>query len=412
MKCCNKQIKINRQTSGEKLYWMQCESCGKKGKGKTQKDAEKAFRESPITSKIPPPAVTSNLPVVVTSKKTFYEYVDKSLAVIAKESSPVQDKPATLRMIEKNEKYIANLSGYSYDKIWKTEQGAQSFVDAFHEANYHAATMPEMGSVVPYGEIVEFIPAVECFEFLLTTGSNPPFKGIFMKPVFEKDQSRSWQDREGYHYEIQHGMPRGDIIGVIVGGTRTDTGLPDGESYDEPFLMSMAEHHSPGYKAYLIDKEDFERMRSEGNLKKDNTGREYMSKQMHKKGGGTWEKKIYEHDLKNPYDGPDKVKMLIKTAGKHFFKKFVKTRNAAAMADEWQEEAPENREQAADDVLSKAAGQFADIQDGEPIETTIITDNKGNTHYEGKPKEKNPETDSGVDDLEIEIEDGNDIKEL
>lgn len=55
--------------------------------------------------------------------------------------------------------------------------------------------------------------------------------------------------------------------------------------------------------------------------------------------------------------------MLIKTAGKHYFKPFMKVRNASAMAEEWQTEQPETRDQATDTVLNNAMKQF----DGENV---------------------------------------------
>lgn len=399
MKCCNKKLELHKTEKGEVYYY--CPTCKKGGRGKTEKEAANAFNN---IKACPPVAITKELQPVP-KNKDLVKWAAANMPALLNQSAQFIDKPATQRMIEKNVRYISNLSGYSWDKVWNSPEGQESISHALSEALYHAATLPEMGSIVPFGKTAEFIPANECYEFIMTTGKNPPFEkdSIFNQGIFGNDQTKSWSENGEFHYKIDNGMPRGEIIGIVVGGIRTDSGKRIGDSYDEQFLMSIAEHHSSSYKQYLIEKADFQRMKVEGKLKVDTSNREYYIKEIKKRDGGIWKKEIYEDDIKNPYVGPDKVKMLMKTAGKHFFKKYVKTRNAAAMAGEWEGESEVNGDididQAADDVLNKAAGQFQsndhtgvhstgspEIKDAE-----IVTDKKENTNKSKSEVNKNEE---------------------
>ena len=178
---------------------------------------------------------------------------------------------------------------------------------------------------------------------------------------FSNDIKKCWGDNAGFHYEIQHGMPRGEIIGVYVGGTKVDSGVVIGESYDEQFLMKIAEDHSKGYQSYLEQINDFRRLKSEGKLKKDKNGNDGIEKT-----GQYGKYYLLEKDIVNPYVGPNKIKMLCKSAGKHFFKKYVKMRNAMEMSSEWTEEDVQDEktmDQTADSVLEKAAEQFTTTEE-------------------------------------------------
>ena len=367
--CCGKHIKPQKGKSekGDYVYF-KCPECGRSGIGKTEEQAEKEFEKSTTT------AIKTIAPIE--NKQSLFQWGEKNMSLFIEQAPKIQDKSATKYMIEKNLRYFSNLSGYAWDKIWNSPEGRESIEHAFSEAIYHVATLPEMGSVVPFGTTAEFIPAVECFVFALTTGKNRPFIEIDMYPVHENDQHNNYQKDDNFVFELIRGIPRGDCLAVVTEGIKIETNKKIGDIYDESFLMELAKRHSPSYRQYIIDKEDFQRMRIEGKLKKDTTGREYLEKKINKKDGGVWDKKIYEHDLINPYDGPDKIKMLVKLAGKHFFKKYMKVRNAAAMADEWNGDDIEDeitRNQAADNVLSSAQKQFntdaSDIKDAE-----IVTD--------------------------------------
>jgi predicted metallopeptidase len=318
--------------------------------------------------------------------------VNKNIDVFIDRSSPVQDKPATKKMIDKNMRYIAKHTGL--EKLWSTPEGQESILHAFGESLEHAATMPEMGSIVPFGNSAEFVPSVECYKFALENGNNAPLEDINIVLVHENDKTLVSQDDGVFNVKIDYGIPRGDIIAVCVYATRKDTGKRIGEVYDTDRLLEKAFAHSPGYRSYVIEKEQFKKLEVEGKLKVDKHGECYMEKTMYKKGGGTWTKNIYRRDLQNPYDGPDRPEMLKKAAGKSFFRPFMKTRNAMAMADEWsnddtiQDEM--TMEKAADDVLDKAAGQFDNVVDAEivvekrqsPGPTTEVVNNYKNDDLE------------------------------
>jgi hypothetical protein len=308
--------------------------------------------------------------------------VNKNIDIFVDRSSPVQEKPATKKMIDKNMRYIAKHTGL--EKLWSTEEGRESILHAFGESLEHAATMPEMGSIVPFGGGAEFIASVECYTHALTNGKNAPFEDINIVLVHENDK-RDFGIKHGEFYiDLQGGIPRGEIIAVCVYAARKDTGKRIGEVYDVDRLLEKAFVHSPSYRSYVIEKEQFKKMEVEGKLKVDEHGKCYMEKTMYKKGGGTWTKKIYRHDLQNPYDGPDRPEMLKKAAGKSFFRPFMKTRNTIAMADEWlSDDAIQDEmtmEKAADDVLDKAAGQFDNVVDAEIIEDEEIIRYKKETN--------------------------------
>lgn len=448
MKCCKNEIILKRQTTGEKLYWMQCEVCRKHGKGKTQGDAEKAFKWSKegiaTLSTNPPPTTTKELQPVPRDR-SLNLWSQQNMPALMNQSAQFIDKPETRRMIEANIRYIANLKGNAWDKVWDSPEGQESISHALSEANYYAATLGKMGDLVPFGSTCEFIASAECFKFALETGRNAPFKDINILLVHEYDKERDAGIENGNFYiKFKHGFPRGEVIAIAVYGTRTDTGNVIGEVYDVDRLMAKAEAHSAAYRSYLETKVDFQKMRSEGKLKTTAAGREYYEELIEytKKGKKeSFTKKIFEGDAKNPYDGADRPEMLRKSAGKTFFRPYMKTRNAAAMADEWDAEAPENRDQAADNVLNKAADQFTDI----PVkDAEIITECKDGCKYSKSMDQEYPrkcircgtpetETDqdknkskagaktneekqtdvqsgSGGNDLEIKIED--DVKEL
>ncbi|MEA1981605.1 MAG: hypothetical protein U9N54_11635, partial [candidate division Zixibacteria bacterium] len=301
----------------------------------------------------------------IKDRKNIIEWSKNNMIALFNQSANFIDKPATQRMIEKNIRYVSNLSGNAWDKVWNTEEGKESIEHALSEALYHAATLPEMGSIVPFGSGCEFIPSIECFKFGLESGKNAPFKDINILLIHENDQTELSQENGNFKIKLKYGIPRGEIIAVAVHATRTDTDTVIGEVYDVSRLMDKAFTHSPSYKNYILEKEDFENMRIEGKLKKDNSGREFYINPIKKKDGTTWNKKIYAHDLTNPYDGADRPEMLKKSAGKSFFRPYMKTRNAVAMATEWTDEEIENEktlDETADIVLDQASRQFENVE--------------------------------------------------
>lgn len=399
MNCCNKKLELHKTEKGEVYYY--CPTCKKGGRGKTEMDAEKAFRECfkksgdsiPISKELQP----------VPKNRDLTQWVSQNIQALYNQSAQFVSKPATQRMIEKNVRYISNLSGYAWDKVWNSPEGQESISHALSEALYHAATLPEMGSIVPFGKTAEFIPSVECFKFALETGKNAPFTNINIVLIHQNDQSTIEQDKGNFNLKLNYGIPRGNIIAICVYATRTDTSNVIGEIYDVDRLMEKAERHSAAYRNYIQEKAEFTVMKVEGKLKKDTSSREYYIKTIPKKDGTKWDKKIYEDEITNPYDGPDRPEMLRKSAGKTFFRPYMKTRNAAAMAGEWETESEVNGDividQAADDVLNNAAGQFQsndhtgvhstdspEIKDAE-----IVPDKKENTNKSKSEDKTNEE---------------------
>ena len=385
MTCCNNKIEIkNGKSNGKDMFYAECPTCHKKHKSESRAEVENYFSpEIHTTSK------TWELAPIPTKPADIVKWGNNNLPSLISQSAQFIDKPATNRLIEKNLRYVSGLTGKSWDKIWATKEGQESISYALSESLYHAAILPDMGSIVPFGSIAEFVPSIECYKFALETGRNAPFKDIQIDLIHENDQTENSQKDGNFIIEIKRGIPRGDIIAVVVSAVRNDTGKRIGEIYDVERLIKKAEAHSPSYKNFLIDRDGFNRMKVEGKLKTDNDGRLYYEKVIPKQDGGSWTKKIYEMDIQNPYDGADRPEMLRKAAGKSFFRPYMKTRNASAMADEWQSDPIETREDAADHVLSRASSQFAT---GKVSDAEIVS--------EDKAVKKNDEPSKKFDDCE------------
>lgn len=308
---CNKPIE-SKFNDKEKLHYFFCDNCKLGGKSKTEKEAEKIFLSQHSQH--------SNLPIIKTlpDKDTFIIWTESNLPALQSEySAKFIDKPETIRMIRKNARYIQNAD---FKKVWETPEGKESIVAAFEESLYMAATLPEMGSIVPFGKTVEFIPAVSAFEFALTSGKSAPFCEIQIHCIYDKDIYEISSTNGNFNFELKKvGFPRGEIIGVVV-QAKTTNGKIIGEAYDEARLMKKAEQHSVSYKYYLQDMHALKKAQSEG--------KDHIIK---------WEKKIYEHDITNPYANADKPEMLKKLAGKSFLWPYMKIRNAGAMVSEWKE---------------------------------------------------------------------------
>jgi hypothetical protein len=311
---CNKQIEsgFNKE---KKFYYFWCPDCKIGGKGMTEKMAEKKFLETIASSQ---PSI-DNLPVLA-SRDNFLSWVNSNNSALVASSASFVDKPETQRMIEKNAKYILKAD---LKKAWDTPEGRQSIVDAYGEALYFGATLPEMGSVVPFKDIVEFIPAVSAFQFALTSGKSAPFSEIHIDPLYENDQYDMSRNDGCFHFEIKKmGFPRGELIGVVVQAKDIESGKMIGEAYDEKRLMEKAKQHSVSYRYYLQDMELLKKAQAEG--------KDYIEK----KAG--W--KLYAKDIDNPYANADKPEMLKKLADKSFLYPFMKVRNAKAIAGEWKED--------------------------------------------------------------------------
>lgn len=380
MKCCNKTLKLQTgKQDGKELVYYVCDDCGRKGKGIDQKEAEKFFKDSKSANqeKVEPESnvavnTTATFELIPKTDNAIDIWFETYLQIMIYNSPPTQNKEATERMLRKNIKYVKKIiSDTKFKKVTSTVEGMESITDAFGDALEMSAMLGEMGDIVPFGSTAEFIPSIECYKFGLETGKNAPFKDIDILLVHENDQVIDNEISNGnYIFKYKPVIPRGEVIAVVVLATRTDSDKTIGEVYDVARLLEKAKVHSPSYKNYIIDKEDFKRMEVEGKLKTDNSGRKFMEKKF-----PTWTKKIYEHDIVNPYDGADRPEMLRKSAGKSFFRPYMKIRNSMAMSDEWSGETEEDStfEQSADTVLNQARGQF---QSPGIKDAVIIPDNE------------------------------------
>ncbi|MCK4816663.1 hypothetical protein KA005_12910 [bacterium] len=440
---CKTKTKQGKSKAG--TFWYQCEVCGMNGKGKTEKEAQDAFRKS----KPKPKQATTSQALIVTpnSPEQFPVYIQQHMTEMVAIAAPFmqRDKPALNRMIKKNTKYIMQNKNQKFMDCWKTDEGARSIIEAYEDALSLGAELPAMGSIIPFGGEVEFVPGVEAYDFALRTGKTAPFKKIKIDPVHKNDQYECFEDEESENFMFRfksQPIPRGEVIGVVV-RAEDKQGNKIGRIYDTERLIQKAKQHSKSYKAYLLDLQAFEYAQSEGTIKEDANGREYIEKvvidknsgkylqqdidnfqaaetagtlkgkkprdyaevEIPKKGGGTWTKKIYRSDienpgtntkiiyrddLQNPYDGADRPEMLRKTAGKSFFSPFIKIRNSVAAMEELRTEESEGGD--IDSMLDGAIDTAMDNLSVEDTEYEIILedgpDEEAIKEAEEEPEEK------------------------
>lgn len=410
VQCCNKPAKYGQRTRDGKTYhayW--CETCGKRAWGETEAKARAEFVKaaSPGPGHGPDPNGTDTQLAIPTAPEQLPAYVAGHMRELLAGSAAYIDRPALKRMVNRNVKYVVQNKNPGIVKLWNDREGQESIIRALEDAFELGATLPAMGSIVPFGTTCEFIPAVEAYEFALTQGQTAPFQWINIEAIHENDIRKI--ERKNGHFEcsIQPGSPRGEVAQVAVYGYETRRGLVIGELYDASRLIEKAETHSPSYRTYRRNMRLFEQARTEGNVGTDSSGREYaevatdpeddpyfeQNKQrfeeaekagelngsgknqyaeveIPKKGGGSFTKKIHRKDIEgatkriyrdemvNPYDGPDRPEMLRKAAGKSFLAKYVKVRNSVAAMDEMRSQPPESAEDAIDSALDAAFNQF------------------------------------------------------
>jgi len=383
--CCNKPVQQDEGTSKQKgkYYSLFCRACGRKGIGITEAKAEAMFEQNIVSS-----ITTTKLE----KSRDVEQWANKNMPLLLNQSAKFIDKPATQRLIQNNLRYITTqLTGKSWNKIWSTPEGRESITFALAESLHYAASLPALGSLVPFGSTCEFIPAVECFKFALETGKNPPFKDISIEPIFKNDKRKISRENGNFSFTLEFGIPRGEIIAVAVYGYNNAKEKMIGEIYDADRLLEKAKTHSPSYRAYIEEKNNFLQMKSEGKTETDQEGNHYYDKEIEwtdKNDGNKkkkFTKKIYEDTITNPYEGADRPEMLRKAAGKSFLSPYMKVRDATAMAEEWTEDdEPEmEHEQTVDTVLNQAASQF---KQSEP-ETEKEKEPEHKTESETVPRE-------------------------
>jgi hypothetical protein len=360
--CCGYLAKSGKKAddSGAMIYAVWCETCGRKGTGPTPEQARAIFNKSSSTAIVN--KIAPNRPPVRFDAAHVAEFVAENASELSSIVAPFvkENRPMFDRMVKKNVRYVMGLEGNSWAKVWASEDGRESIKDALDEAFMLGATLPDMGCMVPFGEVCEFIPDVEAYRFAVTTGSSAPFKNLEIEPIFDKDQYRITRKDGAFALEFTSILAeRGDVKAIAVYGTNR-AGKQIGEVYPVSRLIEKARTHSQSYRSYLQDVQAFEVAKQEGKVKRDG-GREYIEKVIPKQDGTTWNKRIYLDELTNPYDGADRPEMLRKLAGKSFLAPYIKTRNSTAAIEELSEADDVN------DLLDKALGQaFGAFEEAPP----------------------------------------------
>lgn len=374
--CCGAPVKTGQRQApnGKTEFAVWCPACGRRGSGMTKEAALDAFDKST-------PEIFKEKPFFPLAKpEDLPRFTAGKLDDFAQIAAPFvrAERSAFARMVKQNVRYVMGLKGEAWNRVWATPEGIGSIIEAMEDAFSLGATLPDMGCFVPYNGIAEFIPSVEAYEFALTTGQNAPFKWIHIDPIFSNDIVEIARVNGAFSLTFQSIRPqRGELIAVAVSGHSVQHDHVIGEVYEVPRLIEKAAAHSASYRYYLQDKAAFEQARTEGKILKEN-GREYFSKTMYKKGGETWEKKIFADEITNPYDGPDRPEMLRKGAGKSFLGKYIRVRNSQAAIDEIRN-GTDGTERTIGDELDKAMDEaFAQFEDvtPEPAESTEQTEHK------------------------------------
>ncbi len=464
--CCGKPVK-KEFSREDNLYTVQCLSCGKWSGQVTMPAAMEAFKQlgkgkktstappkpTPQTQ-APPPRQQAQTKALVLNRDTFAESMVSRMTKLSRLTVPFvgRNRPALERLVTNNLRYVLTNKDERFMKVWETQEGVESIAYGIEEALSLGSELGKTGHLVVYGSVVEFIPAVEAFEFALTAGPEPPFSGITIEVIHKNDIIKElYRDHGEYHCKVEHTLPRGAVIGVAVYGYNNRLGMVIGEDYDAERLLGKAERHSPGYKSYKRQADAFEYARTEQRVHTDAEGREYAmvefvsntedpyfeqnaerfreaekekklktdSKgeyahvEIPKRDGGTFKKKIYRSvvengtemrhmyidDLTNPYEGPDQAEMLRKTAGKSFLGKYAKVRNGEAAMDEVKKGDADAAEEMADRSINTA---FENMDKGsaaprekkaDPVEPDYEVVDHDDAEYEldGYEQDQNPD---------------------
>ncbi len=380
--CCNKPARTGKRAdSSGTTYAVWCETCGRRGIGATEKAAADAFAKATpdafADKPFYPPARPEDLPRFAAGRLAEFQAIAAPFVR--------SERSAFARMVKQNIRYVMGLKGDAWNKVWSTPEGIQSIIDALEDAFSLGATLPDMGCFVPYNGIAEFIPSVEAYEFALTTGKNAPFSWIHIEPVYKNDIVKIARVNGAFSLEFTSIQPdRGEVVSVAVYGHSVQHGHVIGEVYTVERLIEKAKQHSASYRYFLQDVAAFEQARTEGKVLKEN-GREYIVKKMFKKGGDSWDKKLFLDEIENPYDGPDRPEMLRKSAGKSFLAKYIRVRNSQAAIDEIRGET-DGTEKGIEDVLDRALDAAFD-QFPEAPDAPDAPDAPPRTGREEKPAE-------------------------
>lgn len=356
LKCCNQPVGQKVLKNGNTGVW--CGVCGRQGQAKNINDAFLLLAKS--TPSIILPENASQLPVYVAS------HMNEIMALTAPFIK--NDKPAFQRMITRNVRYIMNLKGDAWKKVWNNEEGRDSIIAGLEDAFIDGATFPEMASMVPMGNQGVYIPKIEALEFALTTGKNAPFEWIRIAMIYKNDIYKIHTVNGNYTVEVEENLPRTELIAVVPYGYNKKEKVVLGQLYDIGRIIEKAKNHSKSYKYYLNDLALYQKSRSEGTITIIN-GRETFKKTIFKSGGGSYEKDIYFDELISPWDGPNMPEMARKLAGKSFFGKDMKVRTSQAAMDEIREDEKivDDFDSLIGDALSKSMDQFP-VEDAQTVE--------------------------------------------
>jgi len=326
--CCGQKVAWRKNNRGIEFL---CKSCGKSGSGSTTEEAVNNFNNSTANN-----FQVARLPV---DAQNLPAWAQSHIGELMRSSATFLNEPAVQRMIDKNIQYILTAD---LKNAWSSQEGIRSIVEALKESFWYGAVMPDMGSIIPFGNSVEFVPALSAFDFALTTGDNAMFEWIETIPIYQNDvRDKLKQENGELIIDITPGIPRGEIIAIAVRGKDKRSGKVIGDIYDEQRLMEKAKAHSKSYQAYLKKMAEHNQKKSEGQ----NVGEFWMT---------------------NPYDGADKVEMLKKVAGKTFFRPYMKIRNSIEMAGAIKNISERSTEKMLDDCLNTAAAQVAPQPEPEP----------------------------------------------
>ncbi len=408
--CCNNPVSIMRNAdfdgkTGIGIWCVVCETRafhedektaiemmkGEIKKKQEKNDGQRELDVSPPEKKIrnkQQPTKSTALIIKPKNAGELESYFHKNQQHLIEITSPViGDMKAMERLISNNMRYVQNLKGDVWTKIWNSPEGQESIIHETEEALMMGAEMGKMGDLVPYPPICKFIESVEALEFALTNGRNAPFEWIKIENKFYGDQVSEGRKDGDFFLDFNSFGDRMKVEKVYVYGLNKKSKHIEGDVYSAERLLEKAAVHSTPYINYLKIMNAFEYAKSEGKSKIDNNGREffiyytikdsstdryfqksvdnfrnqeaagtlkkdnkgeYAVEVIPKKSGGTFEKKLYRSELEgskqadtifideltNPYAGPDQPEMLRKSAGKSFLRKYGKVRNSEAAMDE------------------------------------------------------------------------------
>jgi hypothetical protein len=401
--CCGKPILVGPDKSTGKGYIAFCPNCNRKATGKNAAESIKTFNafnnpESTALAVLPP------------ARRKVMQFLTTRKTGLMKLGPADVDTSVLTQIYDDNVRYVTNSP--HLDKVLTTEQGIESVQHALEEAFSMLVTLGKSGDIVPFGNEASLIESVEAQKFCLTTGAAAPFeKDTVEIEVIHKNDRPPNKNADGEIYygsttiakvngnmvvSVTPGCPRGEIVQVVVYGQLKSTKKIIGHVYDKQTLLDKAKA-SPAYRQYLADKEYFQQLKSEGKLKQMN-GQYYMEKEIPKRDGTTWTKKIFESDITNPYaeDSGNQSEMLTKVAGKSFLRKYMKVRNSEAAAmviNSMTEE--EQLEKGLNDTVGamEAEDDFVDAEMDDDIEAEFEIEEEGEDEKEkqmdGGNKENN-----------------------